>query len=79
VPNAFPRPPPPLHLFSRIRHSQKTLNEDIISSLLKYFAYDDKETDKEKTQLHVLRPNPEGFVYISWREREGGGMEERKQ
>jgi len=27
----------------------------------------------------VLRPNPEGFVYISWKEREGGGTEERIQ
>jgi len=27
----------------------------------------------------VLRPNPEGFVYMSWKEREGGGMEGRKQ
>jgi len=26
----------------------------------------------------LLRPNPEGFVY-SWKEREGGGMEGRKQ
>jgi len=29
--------------------------------------------------LQVLRPNPEDFVYISWKEREGGGMEERIQ
>jgi len=27
----------------------------------------------------LLRPNPEGFVYISWKEREGGGMEGRIQ
>jgi len=27
----------------------------------------------------VLRPNPEGFVYTCWKEREGGGMEGRKQ
>jgi len=23
----------------------------------------------------VLRPNPEGFIYINWKERKGGGME----
>jgi len=28
---------------------------------------------------YVLRPNPEGFVFMSWKEREGGGMEGRKQ
>jgi len=28
---------------------------------------------------NVLRPNPEGFVYVSWKEREGGGMEGRIQ
>jgi len=27
----------------------------------------------------VLRPNPEGFVFMSWKEREGGGMVGRKQ
>jgi len=27
----------------------------------------------------LLRPNLEGFVYTSWKEREGGGMEGRKQ
>jgi len=27
----------------------------------------------------VLRPNPEGFVRINWKEREGGGMEGRIQ
>jgi len=27
----------------------------------------------------VLRPNPEGFVYMNWKKREGGGMEGRKQ
>jgi len=27
----------------------------------------------------MLRPNPKGFVYMSWKEREGGGMEGRKQ
>jgi len=27
----------------------------------------------------MLRPNPEGFVFMSWKEREGGGMEGRKQ
>jgi len=29
--------------------------------------------------LVVLHPNPEGFVYMSWKEREGRGMEGRKQ
>jgi len=29
--------------------------------------------------LNVLRPNPEGFLYISWKERKGGGMEGRIQ
>jgi len=27
----------------------------------------------------LLRPNPEGFVYMSWKQREGGGMEGRIQ
>jgi len=27
----------------------------------------------------MLRPNPESFVYMSWKEREGGDMEGRKQ
>jgi len=27
----------------------------------------------------MLRPNPEDFVYTSWKKREGGGMEGRKQ
>jgi len=27
----------------------------------------------------LLRPNPEGFIFMSWKEREGGGMEGRKQ
>jgi len=27
----------------------------------------------------MLRPNSEGFVYMSWKEREGWGMEGRKQ
>jgi len=27
----------------------------------------------------LLRPNPEGFVYISWKESEEGGMERRIQ
>jgi len=27
----------------------------------------------------LLRPNSEGFVYISWKEREGGGMKGRIQ
>jgi len=26
----------------------------------------------------LLRPNPEGFVYISWKKRKGGGTEGRK-
>jgi len=29
--------------------------------------------------MYLLRPNPEGFVFMSWKEREGGGMEGRKQ
>jgi len=29
--------------------------------------------------IGVLRPNPEGFVYMSWKEREGGDMEGCKQ
>jgi len=39
------------------------------------------ETDipKEIWILLLLRSNPEGFVYISWKERERGGMEGRKQ
>jgi len=31
------------------------------------------------TSLYLLRPNLEGFVYMSWKEREGGGMKGRKQ
>jgi len=27
----------------------------------------------------LLRPNPEGFVRINWKKREGGGMEGRIQ
>jgi len=27
----------------------------------------------------LLRPNPEGFVYMSWKKKEGAGMEVRKQ
>jgi len=27
----------------------------------------------------LLRPNPEDFVYMSWKEREGEGMEGHKQ
>jgi len=27
----------------------------------------------------MLRPNPDGFVCINWKEREGGGMEGRIQ
>jgi len=27
----------------------------------------------------VLHPNPEGFIYMSWKERKGGGTEGRKQ
>jgi len=27
----------------------------------------------------MLHPNPEGFVYMSWKEREGESMEGRKQ
>jgi len=30
-------------------------------------------------EMDLLRPNPEGFVFMSWKEREGGGMEGRKQ
>jgi len=37
-----------------------------------------EETKFKKTFL-MLRPNPEGFVYVSWKEREGGGMEGRIQ
>jgi len=29
--------------------------------------------------LIMLRPNPKGFVYMSWKERDGGDMEGRKQ
>jgi len=31
------------------------------------------------TIMLLLRPNPEGFVFMSRKEREGGGMEGRKQ
>jgi len=34
---------------------------------------------KEYDDIVKPRPNPEGFVYTSWKEREGGGMEGRKQ
>jgi len=27
----------------------------------------------------MLRPNPEGFICINWKERKGGGMEEHIQ
>jgi len=29
--------------------------------------------------IELLRPNPEGFVYTNWKEREGEGMKGRKQ
>jgi len=33
----------------------------------------------KKFKKIVLRPNPEGFVCMNWKEREGGGMEGRIQ
>jgi len=32
-----------------------------------------------EVEIILFRPNPEGFVYTSWKEREEGGMEGRKQ
>jgi len=58
--------------------------QDLNKGQKKQFAsflieFQDLFSEEITAGIVVLRPNPEGFVYTSWKEREGGGMDGRKQ